>query len=90
MRFRLVTLLLTTTIIALLVGWAVDRCRYTASLQKELTEHITGNVNIQSGRAGGHSTLPTLAFNCIWQFFTGDNPFRSRLHQSAGDFPRLD
>jgi hypothetical protein len=48
MRFRLVTLVLTTTIFALLVGWTVDRHRYTASLQKELTEHISGNVNIQN------------------------------------------
>lgn len=53
MRFRLATLVLTTTIIALLVGWTVDRYRYTASHQKELTTHITGNVNIQSAWTHG-------------------------------------
>lgn len=53
MRFRLVTLVLITTIIALLVGWAVDRRRYTASHQKELTEHVTGNINIQSAWTRG-------------------------------------
>lgn len=47
-RLRLVALLLTTAIIALLVGWALDRHRYITVLQIVITEHVTGNVNIQS------------------------------------------
>lgn len=48
MRFRIATLVLSIALILLLVGWAVDRHNCRVSHQKVLTEHITGNVNIQS------------------------------------------